>query len=561
MKRFARILITAIVIVSMLPVSASGSAAGVEKKSVTIGGNSATLITIDMNGRRTGELTIGQGSVNKDMPASQHVSEIKAEKGKSLIASINGGFFNSYYSTSKPLSYPDNCAKIYATLVDNGEVIEGGGKSPMLAFTSDGKALIDYVNVVIKAEYRNKDSATIWSVNRYYSDPGAIMLFTDKMGYTVNFPSSSKFVYIKNNIVTKITPGGTLELLQPGTQVLVYNSTAWDNSSKYFIEPREGNYIRIVTEYVPDREEKASDWAKITCGVGCEPWLLQGGKDVTSRNTSTDPKLQLNTVAARSFAAIMPDGKLILGAATASFRAITDYLKSVGAVDAIALDGGASSTLYMEGSGFVRPAGRKLANVLHIVEYTSNLPAPASVPDVSTPSSWSSDKIAMANKLGILPDGFDTKYRTNITRSEFCELVIGLIKLNKGDKYNSLIYSTGVSYEEARARFIDTYNLSVLDCSRLDIVSGKGNKRFDPNGSLTRQEAAVILKKVANIIGFTAKGEPMTFEDSSLISSWALDGVNFVTSAGIMYGKGKIFDPRGYFTKEEAIVTITRFLQ
>jgi hypothetical protein len=343
----------------------------------------------------------------------------------------------------------------------------------------------------------------------------------------------------------------------------VYNSGIWANSIKFFYEPREGNYARVTAEYLPDRADTAPEWEKVTCAVGSGPWLLQGGKDVTSRNGDfSDPKLAINKAAARSFAAVMGDGRLLLGVATASFRAIADYLMSIGAKDALALDGGASSTLYVEGGGYPRPAGRKLSNMLHIVDYASGaLPQPADAPDLSLPSPWAEKYIADATGKNLIPEGFEPSYQKNITREEFCELVIQLIKLYKGDKYSSFIYLTGVSYEEVSSRFIDTYNLSVLDCSRLNIIDGAGGGRFDPNGSLTRQQAAKILKNVAGIIGIAAAGDAISFDDQSAIASWAAEGVDFVSRAGIMNGKGPIFDPKGYFTKQEAVVTILRLLR
>lgn len=546
--------ITALVI----PSSAAGKT---ENKTATIGGKTANLIYVTMDGSVTGELTIGSNSVNKDMTIANHVSKIKSETGKSLLASVNGGFFDSYYSPSKALIYPDNCAKTYAILIDGGKVIHGGGISPMIGFTSDGRVLIDEVTVSTSVQYRDNLSVHVWDVNTYTDNESAVLLFTSLMGYPVNIPSDSKMVYIKNNMITDITSGKVLTVPSDGTQVLVYNKAAWTAAINNFLEPQKGNNAHINTKVEANRPETNSSWSNVMTAVGCGPWLLQDGKDVTSKNSAfSDPKLAINKSQQRTFAAVMPDGRLVMGTVVASFRAITDYLLSIGATDALALDGGASSTLYMEGKGYLTPAGRKLSNVLHLVEYSSStLPAPPKAPDFSTQDNWAILDISEAINKKIIPETFIPSYKTNITRSEFCDIIIELIKLSKGaDKYSKLVYLTGVSYSEARARFVDTYNMSVLDCSRLKIIDGIGNNRFNPNGSLTRQQVAKILKNVADIVGVTASGSALEFTDSNKVASWATVGVDFVTRAGIMNGKGSTFDPDGFFTKQEAIVTIMR---
>jgi len=59
------------------------------------------------------------------------------------------------------------------------------------------------------------------------------------------------------------------------------------------------------------------------------------------------------------------------------------------------------------------------------------------------------------------------------------------------------------------------------------------------------------------VIGADVGNAPAAdFADLSTASSWALDGINFVSAHGIMQGTGNSrFDPKAAFTREQSITT------
>ena len=97
--------------------------------------------------------------------------------------------------------------------------------------------------------------------------------------------------------------------------------------------------------------------------------------------------------------------------------------------------------------------------------------------------------------------------------------------------------------------------------------------------TLTREQAATMIMRAMRLAeainnGFTYNhDEPgqissiltsvenipdAGFADQDNISSWARDGVNFAKANNIMQGSGNRFNPRGTFTVEEAVVTLSR---
>ena len=129
------------------------------------------------------------------------------------------------------------------------------------------------------------------------------------------------------------------------------------------------------------------------------------------------------------------------------------------------------------------------------------------------------------------------------------------------DDFDSALYQTGITYDQARAALTDTWDIDVINCYRFGIVDGVGNNKFGPNESLTREQAAKILMGAANKINLPGGESSNVWADASQISSWAHEGINYVVGAGIMNGTGNNqFDPQGMFTREQAIITVYRMV-
>src|SRR5690606_17395368 len=117
-----------------------------------------------------------------------------------------------------------------------------------------------------------------------------------------------------------------------------------------------------------------------------------------------------------------------------------------------------------------------------------------------------------------------------------------------------------------RNRFYDTEDLSVLAANALGIVNGKTADTFSPEQSITRQEAAVMLARAAEVLAFKKGSTAISYSDSKKIASWAAESVKFVSTtkdksnnAAVMGGTGNNqFSPLGTLTKQQAIIAVKR---
>jgi hypothetical protein len=86
------------------------------------------------------------------------------------------------------------------------------------------------------------------------------------------------------------------------------------------------------------------------------------------------------------------------------------------------------------------------------------------------------------------------------------------------------------------------------------IVSGVSDKKFEPYGSITREQTAAMLYRYAKASGMdmSASGDLSSFSDSSSVSSWAYEAVRWACGAGVLNGTGDgRLDPQGTATRAE----------
>jgi hypothetical protein len=181
------------------------------------------------------------------------------------------------------------------------------------------------------------------------------------------------------------------------------------------------------------------------------------------------------------------------------------------------------------------------------------------------PSEWGEKEILNGFALGLIPYDMQGDYRNEITREEFCRLVVRLIEKIKGMDINKYLKSVGISIN--KLAFKDTSDLDVLAANALNIVNGRGDGTFGPKDSITRQEAAVMLYRMSDALGVgKPNNSPIHFNDASSVAPWAFSSVEFVsamldntTGNRVMGGAGNNkFLPIATYTKEQSYLTVVR---
>ncbi len=190
--------------------------------------------------------------------------------------------------------------------------------------------------------------------------------------------------------------------------------------------------------------------------------------------------------------------------------------------------------------------------------------APSGVEDSSI-SGWAKQEVKETLAAHLVPVDLQKNYTANITRLEFCRLMVTLVEQTTGKGIDTYLAEKKLS---ATNSFTDTDNAAVLAARALGIVNGVTDTTFNPNGSITRQEAAAMLSRTAKALGLSSTKTGETFTDTDGLGTWAKDGISFIsaltdptTNNKVMGGTGKgQFSPLSTYSREQAYITALRLL-
>lgn len=182
----------------------------------------------------------------------------------------------------------------------------------------------------------------------------------------------------------------------------------------------------------------------------------------------------------------------------------------------------------------------------------------------NTPADWAKPEVSAALANDLVPAELQTNYADDITRLDFCVLLMNMICQAEGvDSIETLLARHGIT--STATPFGDVNDLAVTAANKLGIVNGTSATAFSPNASIKRQEAAAMIQRAASVLTVGGGTDSPTFTDTKNSPSWAVSAIAFTSSlksssgARVMGGVGNnAFDPTGTFTRQQAILTVYR---
>ena len=172
-------------------------------------------------------------------------------------------------------------------------------------------------------------------------------------------------------------------------------------------------------------------------------------------------------------------------------------------------------------------------------------------------SGWAVEPVNTAIEKGVysmdVAQSHNCDLTGSITRGEFATLAMYLYgAMANTNDFTRPVESPFVDVDESTPNF-----KYILGAYELGIVEGNSTtaKTFGPDQLVSRQDAALMLSRVYEIVGGEIpKGASTTFDDNDKIGSWAMDAVAFMSSKKIINGMGgNRFDPRGNASVEQAL--------
>lgn len=190
------------------------------------------------------------------------------------------------------------------------------------------------------------------------------------------------------------------------------------------------------------------------------------------------------------------------------------------------------------------------------------------------PSWWAAQEVNAAVALGMVQGTMQGNWQAEITREEFARLAISFLAVQYGygdrpldvfmEDYLNRRYDLLTDDAQAFSD-IETYPCAdqINMACRLGIVKGRGDGRYDPEATITRQEAATLLGRAYQVYATLEQGEPSDpYTDQAQIAPWAAEGVAVLQSWDVLRGdETGAFHPLGKLTKEQAVAAFYRLYQ
>jgi hypothetical protein len=169
-------------------------------------------------------------------------------------------------------------------------------------------------------------------------------------------------------------------------------------------------------------------------------------------------------------------------------------------------------------------------------------------------SAWYYDAVAFVNMNGLMNGQTDTTFGSQIavTRGMFVAI------LGRMEGVDATMYANKNTFSDVKSN--QYYTPYIAWASDKGIISGTGEDKFAPNAAVTREQMAVMMTNYMKYKEQGPNGEwaiQLTYGDLDKVSSWAGEGVMFMTMKDLMKGMGNdangnsLFNPKSTATRAQ----------
>jgi hypothetical protein len=320
-----------------------------QQRTITVGNDRFPVIWLTVDPRQPGV------QIRPILPNPQGMQGIapltQTAQQAQVAAAINGGFFNR--NNQLPLGVVRRDSRWLS-----GPILNRGA----IGWNDTGETLISRLTLQETITNATGQKFPLTFLNSGFIKAG-IARYTPDWGTTYTPLTDNEVVVgIQNNQVITQQPGGSAGSSAfpiPGNGYLLALRASQSQANAFSV----GTKLQTESVTVPGNFNR---YPQI---VGAGPVLLQNRQTVLDAKAEQFSDAFIRETAARSAIARTSDGKLLItavhnriGGRGASLTEIAQIMQQLGAVDALNLDGGSSTTLYLGGQVIDRPP-RSVARV------------------------------------------------------------------------------------------------------------------------------------------------------------------------------------------------------
>lgn len=189
---------------------------------------------------------------------------------------------------------------------------------------------------------------------------------------------------------------------------------------------------------------------------------------------------------------------------------------------------------------------KRLATIAMTCLLCTSFAVPISAAVSTNASAWAVEKMQTAYDLGFLTDDMMQNATQDITRKDFCKIVVAFYEKVTGK--DAQVPQT--------SPFSDCADPQVLAAYQLGIVAGVEEGIFRPDATLTREQMCIMLVRTLSACGFdlTKNSTENPFSDTKNILSSTKQYIDMAYGAGLVSGyDDATFAPKKTLRVQEAV--------
>lgn len=324
------------------------------------------------------------------------------------------------------------------------------------------------------------------------------------------------------------------------------NIISGGSGESVFIDAVSGKDISSIDEFETALEDAVMiSVARYPDGIGNIEKVLKEYKDRTGAKTDSAKNANYSAVAGKSYSSV-----------DALIEAFNNSVNSNGSGSGSGGGGGSTGGGSTGGSG---GGGSHTSGTNENIASPINPSNPIN-PELgikfedlnSVP--WAYEAISKLFSAGVISGRSDTIFAPNdfVTREEFAKLVVTAFGFNDDNYTNNYVdVPAGAWYEQY-----------VCSATEHGICSGIGDSKFGVGANITRQDMCVMIYNAIKANGDSLASGEIEFSDAADIADYASEAVGALANVGIVNGVGdNLFDPNGTATRAQAAVIINNALE
>ena len=316
---------------------------------------SANVITVDLSDP---SVSVKSAIVGGKLNATAPFSDIVASSG-GAVAVINGNFFESYEDIQDPIG----------PVMVGGQFIYGNsGSLTSVGITDDGRMYYGRPSIFYRVKTTDGGTAQEWSgynFNVFEQAADASVIYTPARGTSVPVVCAGAVLTVRNGVTTgyqQVAVGDTITI--PADGYALWMGTGF-TSTHYYAVPEMGRTVALEP-YLRVADEEGFSLEGVTTILSGAPRLVKDGAIETYLDPGFTEARFTTSITPRTAIGTTADGKLLMvQTSSASIQQMRELMLQLGCVDAVNLDGGASTGMYYTGQTLATP-GRQLTTTLQV---------------------------------------------------------------------------------------------------------------------------------------------------------------------------------------------------